>query len=80
MKKVTLQKATGSEFCRSLTAWPESRVTCEIQPVKDSSNFSMCFSLNLFCMSALTSQSQASHKNHFFYYKFFTKLSHIVLT
>ena len=39
----------------SLATWSESRMTREIQPVKDSSNSSMYFSLGLFHMLALTS-------------------------
>ena len=49
----------------SLATWPKSQVTHEIQPANDSSNFSMCFSYDLF----YGSQKPLIHK-------FFTKLSH----
>ena len=39
----------------SLTTWSESRMTREIQPVKDSSNSSMYFSRGLFRKLALVS-------------------------
>ena len=41
-------KTSGREFCGSLARWPESQMTCEIQPSKDSSNSSICFSRGLF--------------------------------
>ena len=46
--------------------WPESRMTHEIQPIKDSSNFSMCFSWGMFHESAVSSQSWASREIHIF--------------
>ena len=54
MRKVTLQKATSLSR-ESLATWLELRVTCEIQPIKDSSNSSMCFSHDLFCGSSIAS-------------------------
>ena len=66
MGKDTLQKAIWSECCGSLTTWPESRITHEIQHVKDFSISSMCFSRGLFCGLVVLSQSQANGENHFF--------------
>ena len=39
----------------SLVTWPESQMTREIQPVKDSSNSSICFLRGLFCEFAVAS-------------------------
>ena len=60
MKKGTLKKKSGIEFCRSLVTWPESRMTHKIEPVKGSSNSSMCFSRGLFHRLEVVSQSRAS--------------------
>ena len=78
MGNVTLQKATGNEFRGSLVTWPESRVTREIQSIKDSSNSSMYFS-RLFRGSTIASQSQGKLRKSLLH-RFFTKLSHIAFT
>ena len=69
------KKKSSRESHGSLATWPESRMTREIQPIKNFSNSSMCFSHDLFRRLALASQSQNPHLH-----KIFTKFSHRTLT
>ena len=53
-------------FYGSLATWHESRITCEIYPMKDFSNSNMCFSRGLFRWSEVKSKSWASCENLLF--------------